>query len=138
MRDKMFKYFSANSTKKYIVVLDALVDQYNNKVHSSIKMTHTEASLKKKENKVWRNIVPKFSIRDNVRITRKKGTFEKGYTPRLTKEVFTVSRIQDTDPPTYKITDCNDEKIQGTFYELELKNTTQDIFRIEKVIRKRG
>jgi len=36
MRDKMFKYFSANSIKKYIDVLDAHVDQYNNKVHSSI------------------------------------------------------------------------------------------------------
>src|SRR6218665_4173607 len=32
IRDQMFKYFSANSTRKYIDVLDALVDQYNNKV----------------------------------------------------------------------------------------------------------
>src|SRR6218665_1734172 len=78
MRDKMFKYFSANSTKKYIDVLDALVDQYISTVHSSIKMTPTEASLKKNEAKVWRNlypedlrddIVPKFSIGDKVRIT---------------------------------------------------------------------
>ena len=30
IRDQMFQYFSANSTRKYIDVLDALVDQYNN------------------------------------------------------------------------------------------------------------
>ena len=90
----MFKYLSANSTKKYIDVLGALVDQYNNKVHSSIKMTPTEASSKRNEAKVWRNlypedfredIVPKFSIGDKVRITKKKGAFEKGYTPRWTE-----------------------------------------------------
>jgi len=147
MRDKMFKYFSANSTRKYIDVLDALVDQYNNKVHSSIKMTPTEASLKKNEPKVWRNlypegdtevILPKFSIGDKIRITMKKDIFTKAYWPRWTEEIFTISEIQYTDPPTYKITDYNDEEIHGTFYEQELQKTSQDIFRIEKVIRKRG
>ena len=43
----MYKYFNANSTRKYIDVLDELVDQYNNTVHSSIKMTPVKASLKK-------------------------------------------------------------------------------------------
>ncbi|XP_065639468.1 uncharacterized protein LOC136072243 [Hydra vulgaris] len=85
-------------------------------------MTPAEASNKKNENKVWLNlnskaisnpIKPKFSIGDKVRIIKKKGTFEKGYTPRWTEEVFTVSQVQYTDPPTYKITDYNNEEIQG-------------------------
>ena len=72
---------------KYIDVLDKLVDQYNNTVHSSIKMTPVEASLKTNENIVWRNLypefggntmTPKFSIGDNVRITTKKNVFQKG------------------------------------------------------------
>ena len=45
----MFKYFSANNTRKYVDVLDLLVDQYNNIIHSSIKMTPKEASRKKNE-----------------------------------------------------------------------------------------
>ena len=65
-------------------------------------------------------------------------TFEKGYTPRWTEEVFTIDEVLRTDPPTYKITDYNDERIQGSFYEPELQKTSQDIYRIEKVIRKRG
>ena len=47
----MFKYFSANSTRRYIDVLDQLVEQYNNTKHSSIKMTPVQASKKKNENK---------------------------------------------------------------------------------------
>ena len=54
----MFKYFTANSNRKFIDVLDALTDQYNNKVHSSIKMTPTEANLKLNEATVWRNLYP--------------------------------------------------------------------------------
>jgi len=55
-------------------------------------MTPKEASKNENETKVWRNLygnydpsgrkTPKFSIGDNVRITRRKGTFEKRYTPR--------------------------------------------------------
>ena len=81
IKEKMFKYFSANNTRKYVDVLDFLVNQYNNTIHSSIKMTPKEASRKENENKVWRNsyrefggktLTPKFSIGDNVRITKKK------------------------------------------------------------------
>ena len=43
IKEQMFKYFSANNTRKYIDVLDLVVDQYNNTIHSSIKMTPIEA-----------------------------------------------------------------------------------------------
>ena len=80
IKEKMFKYFSANKTRKCVDVLDLLVEQYNNTIHSAIKMTRKEASRKENENKVWRNLYPefgdkslaqKFSIGDNVRITKK-------------------------------------------------------------------
>ena len=97
IKEKMFKYFSANNTRKCVDVLDLLVDQYNNAIHSSIKMTPKEASREEKENKVWRNLyqefgrkifAPKFSIGDHVGITKQNKTFDKGYTQRWTKEVF--------------------------------------------------
>ena len=77
----MFKYFSVNNARKYVDVLDLFVDQYNNTIHSSIKMSPKEASRKENENKVWRNLYPEFggktlaskcSIGDNIRITKKK------------------------------------------------------------------
>ena len=38
-----------------------------------------------------------------VRITTKKGTFEKGFTSNWTEEVFTIISVKATNPPTYTI-----------------------------------
>ena len=146
IKEKMWKYFTDNNTYKYIDVLPDLVEDYNNTVHSSTKLTPKEASKKKNELTVWRNlypdrykkynIIPKFSVGDEVRITKKKKVFEKGYTTRWKEEIFTIKEIQDTNPITYKLTDLKGEEIKGTFYEPELQKTEQQIYRIEKVIEK--
>ena len=51
MKNKMWKIFSANNNTVYWDKLDKLVDDYNNRKHSSIKMTPTEASKKENEKK---------------------------------------------------------------------------------------
>ena len=160
MKEKMFKYFTANNTNKYIDVLNDFVDKCNNTRHSSIKMTSFEASnntrhssikmtsveASKKTNATtdYRNLYPdltrrpmraKFKIDDKVRIQKKEGLFEKGFTPNWTVEVFTVSKVHRTNPITYKITDYNNEEIQGTFYEQQLQKTSQEVFRNEKVVK---
>ena len=146
MKEKMWKYFTDHNTNVYIDILPDLVKDYNNTKHSSIKMTPVEASKKKNELTVWRNLYPdrldildinpKFSVGDKVRISKKKKTFEKGYTTRWTEEIFTITKINHTSPVTYKIADLNGEEIDGTFYEPELQKTSQQLFRIEKVIEK--
>ena len=147
MKEKMWKYFLANSTNVYIHVLPDLIREYNNTRHFSIKMTPVKASKKENELKVWRNpypdhleiydIKPKFSVGDRVRISKKKKTFEKGYTTRWTEEIFTIVEVKHTSPVTYRTADLNGEEITGTLYESELQKTSQKLFRIEKVI-KRG
>ena len=61
------------------------------------------------------------SIHDNVRITKKKKIFDNGYTERKDGRGFLIYEIQLTISLTYKITDYNGEKIQGSFYEQELQ-----------------
>ena len=92
MKERMWKYFTDNNTNHYVNILPDLVEDYNNTRHSSIKMAPVEASKKKNELTVWRNLYPEhleirdikpiFSIGDKVRISKKKKTFEKGYTTR--------------------------------------------------------
>ena len=86
MREKMFKYFTANSTRRYIDILDEMVSNYNDTRHTSIKMTPAKASLKVNEKTVWMNlygdeisepIKPKFSIGDKVRIHEEKDYIRK-------------------------------------------------------------
>ena len=142
IEENFLKYFSANNTRRYVDVLDLHVDLYINAIHSSLKLTTNEASRKENENNVWNNLyqkqggktmTPKFSISDNVRITKKKKAYDKGYTQRWMEEVFTISKIQLTIPVTYKITNYNGDEIQESFYEQKLQKTQQDIFRIEKI-----
>ena len=133
--------------RKFVDVLELLVDQYNNAIYASINMIPKEASRKENKNKVCRNVypelsgealAPKCSIGDYVRITKKKKTFDKGYTQRWTEEVITISKIQWTISVTYKVTEYNGDEIQVSFYEQELQKTNQYIFRIEKIIKKQG
>jgi len=141
----MWKYFTANNTYTYLDNLQDMVDKYNKTKHSSIKMTPTEASKNLNKGTVYFNLygdlkIPKsktkFKIGDRVRLSKLKRHFEKGYTPNWTEEIFIIYKINNTNPRTYTIKDLNDEIIQGSFYEQELLPTTQEVFRIEKVIRR--
>ena len=111
-------------------------------------MTPTEATCSKKKNEgtVYFNLYgemnqtsskPKFTVGDKVRISKyKRNVFDKGYTPNWTGEVFIIDKIQNTKPITYKLKDQNDEEIKGSFYEPELLKAEQDVFTIDKIIRK--
>ena len=146
IKSKMWKQFTVQGNTIYLDMLAEILKKYNNTKDSSIKMTPTEASNKKNEGTVYFNLYgdmeiskqkPKFKIGDKVRISKyKRNVFDKGYTPNWTEEVFTVDKIQYTNPITYKIKDLNDETIEGSFYEPELLKVKQDVFRIDKVIRR--
>ena len=64
--------------------------------------------------------------------------FKKGFTPRWTEEVFRINKVVLTIPITHKVIDLNGEEIEESFYEQELQKTTQDTFRIEKVLKRQG
>ena len=147
LKNKMYKYFTAKNTYKYVDVLPVLINEYNNHKHSTIKMTPKAASMKRNEKIVLNNIYPdddknemfnnKFMVGDRVRISKyKRKVFDKGYTPNWSEEVFVIDGIQLTNPTTYIIKDYNNEIIEGSFYEQELQKTDQEIYRIHKVIRK--
>ena len=52
----------------------------------------------------------------------------------LSEEVFVIKNIKNTVTRTYVISDLNSKGIVGTFYEKEF----QKVFRVEKVIKKKG
>ena len=59
----------------------------------------------------------KFQVDDQVRISRNKNIFAKVYVPNLSEEVFVISKIKNTVPQTYFISDLNGEEVVGIFYE---------------------
>ena len=81
-----------------------------------------------------RNKEPKYKVGDKVRITVKKDLFDKGFTINWSDKIYTITEVLKTLPPTYKIRDDREE-VQGSFYEQELQKTSENTFRIEKVLR---
>ena len=146
LKSRMYKQFTIQNNTIWYNIIDKLVDEYNETKHGSIRLTPVEASKKKNHGLVYFNLYgdiealkqkPKFKICDKVRISKyKRKVFDKGFTPNWTEEVFTVDKIQYTNPITYKLKDLRGEDIQGSFYEPELLKAEQEIFRIDKVIRR--
>ena len=64
------------------------------------------------------------------------------YTKNWSEEVCVTEEVKSTVPWTYVINDLindlNGEEIIGTLYEKELQKTSQQKFRIEKVIKRKG
>ena len=54
----------------------------------------------------------------------------------MNEEIFLVNKIQSTNPNTYRLKALNNEEIQGSFYEPELLKAKQEVFHIDKVIRR--
>ena len=105
---------TAISKNIYFNVLGDTVNKYNNTVHRTIKMKSIEVtddyyaecnenSMELHSNK--KN--PKFKVGDNVRISKCKNIFAKGYTPNWSEEVFVINKIKNTAPWTYAISDLN-------------------------------
>ena len=139
IKKKIYKYITSISKNVYIDKLDDIVDEYNNTYHRTIKMKpidvkgNTYINIDEEVN----DNDPRFKVGDQVKISRYKNIFAKGYTPNWSKEIFVIKKFKNTVLWTYVINDLNDEKIIGTFYEKELQKIDQEEFRIEKVIRKK-
>ena len=123
----------------YFDVLYDIVNKYNTTVHRTIKMKPIDVTDDSytEYNEDFNKKDPNFKVGDHVRISKYKTIFAKGYTPNWSEEVFVVSKIKNTVPWTYIVSDLNGEKITGSFYEKELQKTSQENFRIKKVLKRK-
>ena len=146
LKTKMFKYFTEMNTKRYIDVIDKLMQSYNRTWHRSIKMEPAAVTIDN-QSQVWQTlygnattVTPKspFKIGDTVRISREKLHFEKGYEQNWTREIFTIHKIINRSPVVYKLKDLAGDVIEGTFYKEELQKITDSgYYSVEKVLKNR-
>ena len=100
-------------------MLNDIVDKYNNTYHTTIKVNDIDVKFNSyAEYNVESNAKDaKFKIGDDVRLSKHKNIFARGYAPNWSEEVFLISKIKNTVPWTYVINDLNGEEIIGMFYE---------------------
>ena len=83
LKNKIFKHMTAISKNVYFDVLDDIVNKYNSTIHRTIKMKPIDVTddsfAEYNEGSNKRN--PKFKVSDNVRISKYKNIFAKGYAP---------------------------------------------------------
>ena len=111
---RIYKYMTLVSKKVYIDKLDDIVNKYN---HRTIKMKPVDVKRSIYIDFENNEVVPKFEVGDNVRISKYKNIFAKDYVPNCSKEVFLKNDVLWT----YIISDLNGEEIVGTFYQKELQ-----------------
>ena len=72
---------------------------------------------------------------DQVRMSKTRRQFAKGYKGHWSKEIFHVEAVRDTNPVTYVMADAGSEPIKGTFYGPELQKVTlPDYFDVESIL----
>ncbi|KYN22303.1 hypothetical protein ALC57_05300 [Trachymyrmex cornetzi] len=126
--------------------LPRLVSDYNARKHRTIDMRSadvTPAIAERLLDRVYNAIKiagpVKSKVGDSVRVSKYKTIFENGYTPNWTTKVFTIVKVQRTNPVIYLLEDYRGKSVVGAFYEHELHRATHpDVYLVEKVLRRKG
>ena len=123
----------------YFNMLDNIANKYNSTVHRTTKMKPSDVTSDSyaEYSKDSNEKDPKFKVGDHVRISKYKNIFANGSTQNLSEEVFVISKNKNTVMWNCIFSNLNGEPITVCFYEKELQKTSQEKFRIEKVIRRK-
>ena len=129
LRSRIYRYFYSKDTKRYIDVIDDILEGYNSSYHRTIKMSPMEAlddhetargHIFNGQKKNTRKQKP-YKVGDEVRITSAKLMFEKGATEKWKEEIFKIAKVKHTPQGyVYRLVDWGDEPITSIFYHDEL------------------
>ena len=144
LKSRIWTYFTAKHTTRYIDLLDDFVKSYNNSYHRSIKMKPVEVNSKE-EDIVWLNLYGKNRasplkrrrVGSKVRINKIKGVFAKGYVPNWSEEHFHVKKEIGRKRPVYRLADDLGDDIKGEFYDEELQPIDENHYFIERFLKKK-
>ena len=90
--------------------LPSVIKKYNNTIHSSTKMTPTQASKQSNEKLVYTSLLdkrvkqrPKFELGDLVRTADIKQVFSKGDSTNCSYKLYTITEVIHDTIPSYRI-----------------------------------
>ena len=125
IRDLLKKIVLEQGDAKWIDILPTITEQYNNRRHTSTKLSPKDASLKKNEGFVYKNLLdkrkkvkPKYEIGDLVRTADLKKIFSKGDTTNWSYKMYIITEIINDTIPSYKI-----DNLKESYNESLLKKT---------------
>lgn len=147
------KIFTATNSKTWIDVIDDVMQLYNNRKHRSLGMAPNEVPMREQEafdnqyadfkpgleKKKQKKTLP---MGTRVRLSKRKGTFGRGYEANWSTEEFFISGVQRMKDGhiMYKVKDAHDEVIKGAFYPKEVQRVErrEEIYQINAILKTRG
>ena len=134
LKELFDKYFTAMNTVKWYDMLDAFVENYNNRYHTAIKMSPNEVDAEKEREIIWNDVKRLRKVQQTktpfmkgnyVRIKIKKGIFEKGEN-LFSDEIYQITKINPIG--TYEVSDLEGKRFNQTFkdYQLQYVGRTKD------------
>ena len=146
----LYQYLTHHRTDRYLDVLPQIQATYNSRVHRIIGMTPMEATkeanqytLRNRQEQRFMKFFPKQSPKFKpgmlVRVSKTKGLFSRGFTPRFQQEIFRIKDISNMPIPTYTLeTYDRDETLRGNFYGSEITQVKDpETFAIESILKER-
>ena len=138
IRDLLKKPVFEKGDGNWIDILPTITEQYINRIHSSTKLSPIQASLKKNEGYVYKNLLdkrkkvkPKIQINDLVRTADLKKTFSKGDTTNWSYKLYKITEIINDTIPTYHI-----DNLPERYNESLLKKTELTMKKNDNVMKK--
>ena len=127
IRDLLKKIVFKRGDANWIDVLPTITKQYNNRIHSSTKLSPKDASLKKNEGFVYLNLLDKrkkvkatFQINNLVSTADLKRTFSKGDTTNWSYNLYKITEIINDTIPSYKIDNLKERYNESLLKKTEL------------------
>ena len=149
IKEMIEKYLQSTNTKTIINVLPKLVENYNNSYHSTIGMAPNEVTDETKHiaqinliNNLHSPPRKRLKVGDQVRVQVKPKSFVKGYKPKFSKAVYTITEVgkgwykTDKDDRQYFL--ANLQKVDAEELnpeEPDLENTREGHLRRIRMIR---
>jgi hypothetical protein len=152
IKDRIYRWFSEKNTLRWIDVVPKVIESLNNTRNIATGIIPNQFTPEMTR-QVWDRLYSehmnfgnnkikrtRYKEGDAVRLAKAKRTFDKGYWPRFTDEIFTVKSAVKAKPNFYLLKDHEGEEIMGRVYEPELSKTRMDketTYRVEEVLEKR-
>ena len=138
IRDLLKRPVFEKGDGNWIAVLSTITKQYNNRKHSSTKLSPKDAFLKKNEGFVYKNLLdkgkkikPKFQINDFVTVADLKKAFSKGYTTNWFYKLYKITEIINDTIPSYRL-----DNLPERYNESLLKKTDLTLKENKDVMKK--
>ena len=133
IRDLLKKTVFEQGDAKWIDVLPTITKQCNNRTHSSTKLTPIQASLKKNEGYVYKNLLdkrkklkPKYEIGDLVRTADIKKLFSKSDATNWSYKLYKITEIINDTITAYKINNLSERYNESLLKKTELTMKEND------------